>query len=113
MAGIQLFSDRFIRHGCGLDLVDDHNAVFVRKDAVRPAFQREPDALHCAVSGQEHFCLIAVAGGFLQSAVDACTLVGTVKSGKAAVDAAGAQEKFHQLPDGQADVGHGVHFLLS
>jgi hypothetical protein len=49
----------------------------------------------------------------LQAAVDARALVGAVKAGKAAVDAPGAQQKFHQLAHGQTKFGHGITSILN
>ena len=108
VAGIQLLGDLLIGDGSGLDLVNGHSAVFVGENAVCPAFQRKGDAAGFPLRAEEYLGLIALPGGLLQLAVDACALVGAVKAGKAAVDAAGAQQKLHQLPDGQMDACQSV-----
>ena len=108
VTGVHFLGNFLFGHGGGLDLVDGHDAVFIGENAVRPAFQRKDDAALFPVGGERHFGFVAVSGGFLQLAVDACTLKGTVEAGKPAVDAAAAQQKFHQLPDGQTDRGHGI-----
>ena len=58
------------------------------------------------------FINLKLSGRFLQLAVNACTFQCTVKAGKTAVDAAAAQQKLHQLPDGQTDVGHDFTSLI-
>jgi len=108
VAGVQFLGDLLIRHSGGLDLVNGHSAVFVGENAVCPALQRKGDAAGFPLRAEEYLGLIALPGGLLQLAVDACTLVGAVKAGKAAVDTAGAQQKLHQLPDGQMDACQGV-----
>ena len=108
VAGVQFLGDLLIGDGSGLDLVNSHGAVFIGENAVCPAFQRKGDAAGLPLRAEEHLSLIALSGGLLQLAVDACALVGAVKAGKAAVDAAGAQQKLHQLPDGQMDACQGV-----
>ena len=112
VAGVHLLGDLLKGDGRGLDLVDDGGAVLVRKNTVGPAFQRESDAVRFPFGREEHLGLVALSGGFLQPAVDAGTFQRAVKPCKTAVDAAGAQQKFHQLPDGKMDGGHRVHFLL-
>ena len=108
VTGVHFLGNFLFGHSGGLDLVDGHNAVFIGENAVRPAFQRKDDAVHLPVGGEGHFGFVAVPGGFLQPAVDARALKSAVEAGKAAVDAAAAQQKFHQLPDGQTDRGHGI-----
>ena len=108
VAGVQLLGDLLVGNSGGLDLVDGHSAVFVGENAVCPALQRKGDAAGLPLRAEEYLGLITLPGGLLQLAVDACTLVGAVKAGKAAVDAAGAQQKLHQLPDGQMDACQGV-----
>ena len=108
MAGVQFLGDLLIGDGSGLDLINSHGAVFIGENAVCPAFQRKGDAAGFPLRAEEYLGLIALPGGLLQLAVDARTLVGAVEAGKAAVDAAGAQQKLHQLPDGQMDVCQGV-----
>ena len=108
VAGVQLLGDLLIGNGGGLDLINGHSAFFVGENAVCPALQRKGDAAGFPLRAEEYLGLIALPGGLLQLAVDACALVGAVKAGKAAVDAAGAQQKLHQLPDGQMDACQGV-----
>ena len=86
VAGVQLLGDLLIGDGSGLDLVNGHGAVFIGENAVCPAFQRKGDAAGFPLRAEEYLGLIALPGGLLQLAVDACTLVGAVKAGKAAVD---------------------------
>ena len=112
VAGVQFLGDLLIGDGSGLDLINSHGAVFIGENAVCPAFQRKGDAAGFPLRAEEYLGLIALPGGLLQLAVDACALVGAVKAGKAAVDAAGAQQKLHQLPDGQTDVGHDFTSLI-
>mgnify|MGYP000065641280 CR=1 FL=1 len=111
VAGVQFLGDLIVGDGGGLDLIDGHSAGFVGENAVCPAFQRKGDAAGFPLRAEEHLSLITLPGGFLQPAVDACTLVGAVKAGKAAVDTAGAEQELHQLPDRETDGWHGVHFL--
>ena len=108
MAGVQFLGDLLVGNGGGLDLVNGHSAVFVGENAVCPAFQRKSDTAGFPLRAKEYLGLIALPGGLLQLAVDACALVGAVEAGKAAVDAAGAQQKLHQLPDGQMDACQSV-----
>ena len=109
MAGVPVFGQLLGGEGRGLDLVDDDGAVFVLENAVGAAFQHKQKALHLVLRRQIDLGSVAFTRRFLQPAVDACTLVGAVEAGEAAVDAAGAEQKFHQLPDGQTDRLRGGH----
>ena len=109
VAGVPVFGQLLGGKGRGLDLVDDDGAVFVLENAVGAAFQHKQKALHLALRRQIDLGSVAFARCFLQPAVDACSLVGTVEAGEAAVDAAGAEQKFHQLPDGQTNRLRGGH----
>ena len=106
MAGVHVLGDVVGGDGCGLYLVDDRHARLVGEDAVGPAFDGEGDARRLPFAGEEDFGGVAFACGLLELAVDACALVGAVEAGKAAVDAAGAEQKFHQLADRQAKSRH-------
>ena len=104
MLGALLAGDQLRRQGRGFDLVDGPHAVAVGKQAVGAALQGVGDALAAKFLPQSHFGFIVrvgLYGGALQFAVQACALIGAVKAGKAAVNAAAAQKKFHQPPDGQ------------
>ena len=107
VAGVHILGDRFIGDSGGLDLVNDRRAGTVGKNAVRTSFQKEREPLCLPLGREKHLGLIVLSGRFLQLAVDACTFQRTVKAGKTAVDAAGAQQKLHQLADGQMDRGQG------
>ena len=106
VAGVQLLGDLLVGNSGGLDLVNGHSAVFIGENAVCPALQRKGDAAGFPLRAEEYLGLITLPGGLLQLAVDACALVGAVEAGKAAVDAAGAEQKFHQLADRQAKSRH-------
>ena len=112
VAGVHVLGDGVGRDGGGLDLVDDRHPCLVGKDAVSPPLDGEGDARHFPLTGEENFGGIALARRLLQPAVDARALVGAVKAGEAAVDAAGAEQKFYQLTDRQTKRGHRGHFLL-
>ena len=107
VAGVHILGDRFIGDSGGLDLVNDRRAGTVGKNAVRTSFQKEREPLCLPLRREKHLGLIVLSGRFLQLAVDACTFQCAVKAGKTAVDAAGAQQKLHQLADGQMDGGQG------
>ena len=104
MAGVHVLGDRIKRYCGGFDLVDHHSTVFIGKNTIGPAFQRERDTVNLMVGGKRYFGFVAFTGSLLQFAVDARTFQRTVKAGESAVDAAGAQQKLHQLPDGQTDI---------
>ena len=106
VARVHVLGDVAGGDGCGLYLVDDRHARLVGEDAVGPTFDGEGDARHLPFAGEEDFGGVAFACGLLELAVDACALVGAVEAGKAAVDAAGAEQKFHQLADRQAKSRH-------
>ena len=108
VAGVHVLRDGIGGRGGGLDLVDDHRAVLIGKNAVSPALKGKSDALCLPLYGEKYLSLIAVSGSFLQFAVDVGTFQCTVKPRKPAVNAAGPQQKFHQLPDGQMDACQGV-----
>ena len=112
VAGVHVLADLFLGHRGGLDLVNGHNAGFIGKNAVGPALQRKADAVDRIIGAEGHLGGVTLPGGLLQPAVDAGTLQCTVKTGKPAVDAAAAQQKLHQLPDGQTDVGHDFTSLI-
>ena len=103
VAGVHLLGDLLIGHGGGLDFVKDGGAVLVRKNAVGPALQGKADAVRRVIGAEGHLGGVALSGGFLQFAMDARALQRAVKARKPAVDAAAAQQKLHQLPDGQTD----------
>ena len=111
VAGVHVLPDGIGGHGGGLDLVDDHRAVLIGKNAVGPALDDEPGPLHRPLCREEHLGGVAFTRRLLEPAVDACALVGPVKAGKAAVDTAGAEQELHQLPDRETDGWHGGHFL--
>jgi len=112
VAGVHVLTDLFLRHRSGLDLVNGHNAGFVGKNAVGPALQRKADAVDCIIGAEGYLGGVTLPGGLLQPAMDAGTFQCAVKTGKPAVDAAAAQQKLHQLPDGQTDVGHDFTSLI-
>ena len=112
MAGVHILSDLFRRHSGGLDLINDYRASLIGKNAVSPALKGKSDVLCLPLYGEKYLSLIAVSGSFLQFAVDVGTFQCTVKPRKPAVNAAGPQQKFHQLPDGQTDVGHDFTSLI-
>ena len=111
VAGVHVLRDGIGGRGGGLDLVDDHRAVLIGKNAVGTALDGEPDSLHRPLCREEHLGGVAFTRCLLEPAVDASALVGPVKAGKAAVDTAGAEQELHQLPDRETDGWHGVHFL--
>ena len=92
--------------GTAVVFISSMTARLVGEDAVGPTFDGEGDARHLPFAGEEDFGGVAFACGLLELAVDACALVGAVEAGKAAVDAAGAEQKFHQLADRQAKSRH-------
>ena len=102
-----------------LDLIHRHGAVGRGIDAVGPALQRESDAVAVVPLPQSDLGGVIGKfphGGALQFAVQARALVGAVKPGKPGVDAAAAQQKFRQPPDGQCQCQrcrlHGGPLLL-
>ena len=111
VAGVHVLRDGIGGRGGGLDLVDDHRAVLIGKNAVGTALDGEPDSLHRPLCREKHLSRVAFTRRLLEPAVDACALVGPVKAGKAAVDTAGAEQELHQLPDRETDGWHGGHFL--
>ena len=88
VAGVHILGDRFIGDSGGLDLVNDYRASLIGKNAVGTALDGEPDSLHRPLCREEHLGGVAFTRRLLEPAVDACALVGPVKAGKAAVDAA-------------------------
>ena len=89
-----LAGDKLRRQRCGLDLIDRCHTVRVGKDAVGTPLERVANTDTAALLPEGHLRLIVgefLDSGPLQLAVQARTLKGTVKAGKAAVDAAGAQ----------------------
>ena len=112
VAGVHVLADLFLGHRGGLDLVNGHNAGFVGKNAVGPALQRKADVVDRIIGAEGYLGGVTLPGGLLQPAVDAGTFQCAVKTGKPAVDAAAAQQKLHQLPDGQTDVGHDFTSLI-
>ena len=93
---LHILGDLLGRDGDGLDLVHGDEAVR-GENAVGPAVDEIIDP-GCAVFLFEiYFGLVPRARGFLQAAVDARALGGPVKAGKSAVDAAGLEQKLHQL----------------
>ena len=112
VAGVHVLLHLLGGDGRGLDLVDDDGPGLVGEDAVGPALQSERNAVHFPLRCEEDFGGVALARSFLQPAVDACPLVGAVEAGEAAVDAAGAEQKFHQLPDGEMDSRHRGHLTF-
>ena len=112
VAGVHVLLHLLGGDGRGLDLVNDDGSGLVGEDAVGPALQGEHDAVHFPLRREEDFGGVALACSFLQPAVDSRPLVGAVEAGEAAVDAAGAEQKFHQLTDRQTKCGHRGHFLF-
>ena len=89
-----LAGDKLRRQRCSLDLVDRCHAVRVGKDAIGTPLKRVANTGTAALLPEGYLRLIVgefFDSGPLQLAVQARTLKGTVKAGKAAVDAAGAQ----------------------
>ena len=104
MLGELLAGDQLGRLGGGFDLVDGGGAVGVGKNAVGTPFQRVVDAAYRILRPHRDLGFIigvAFYRRLLQLAVQAGALQRTVKARKPAVNAAGAQQKFRQLPDGQ------------
>ena len=92
--------------GHSLDLIHHGQAVFVGEDAVRPAIHQIVHIFHSVFLFQVDFGFVAGSGLLLQPPVDARALIGTVKAGEPAVDAAGLQQKLHQLPHRKMDLFH-------
>ena len=104
MLGELLAGDQLGRLGGGFDLVNGGRAVCVGKNAVGAAFQRVVNAAYRILCPQRDLGFVVGVAFYrrlLQLAVQAGTLQCAVKARKSAVDAAGAQQKFRQLPDGQ------------
>ena len=76
MAGVHVLRDGIGGRGSGLDLVDDHRAVLIGKNAVGTALDGEPDSLHRPLCREEHLSGVAFTRRLLEPAVDACALVG-------------------------------------
>ena len=100
-----VFGDIRHRQGGGFDLLDHHDAVPC-EDTVRPSFQSIGDAVAGVFLAQGDLRLVIFVlfgGSALQAAVNAGAFVGPVKTGKTAVDAAGAQKKLNKPPHRQCD----------
>ena len=102
--------------GGGLDLVDGDNAVRRGEDAVGPALDGVFHLRGGQGMAQRYLGGVVGVGGdgfLLQFAVQTGPLQRPVKTGEPVVDAAGAQQKLHQLPDRQrqGQCGHGRDLL--
>ena len=97
---IEILSQFFCRSSSRLDLINNISAVLL-DDPVRTAFQMVFDPVNDAHAFQLDLRPVVCTCGFLQLPVDAAAFIGTVKSGKAAVDAAAAQYKFNEPAHGQ------------
>lgn len=89
-----LAGDKLWRQRCGFDLINRCHAVRIGKDAVGTPLKRVANTGTAALLPEGYLRLIVgelLDSSPLQLAVQARTLKGTVKAGKAAVDAAGAQ----------------------
>ena len=93
--------DGLRRKGGRFDFIHCDDAVCGGVNAVRPAFQCVLYACGDVFLPQKDLrgvIRVLPDGGSLQFAVQPRTLIGTVKAGHAAVNAAGQQQKFHQPP---------------
>ena len=87
------------RKGGGFDFIHCDDAVCGGVNAIRPAFQRilyTPDGVLLPQKDFGGVIRMLPDGGALQFAVQPCALIGPVKAGRTAVNAAGQQQKFHQ-----------------
>ena len=88
---VHVLVDLFGGSGHSLDLIHHGQAVLIGEDAIRPAIHQIVHLFHSVFLLQVDLGLVAGPGLLLQPPVDARALIGTVKAGEPAVDAAGLQ----------------------
>ena len=87
----------------GLDLVN-RRRLLLRNDAVGAAFYGKGDPLVLLRMAEKNFRLVVLAPSFLDPAVDAAAFLRAVHPAGTVINAAAAQDEFHQLPHRQLDV---------